>query len=322
MTASVETAIFSGESESPASFYERNREGLAELFTEMELPAAAAYDLNAAVELTQPWVKGDYSRPDFLFAIPEEKKATLFRLYDSFGLRQAHELPDGHYDELVVMGAVMNGLNNRLNFTADSASRPGVNTDLITMLSGQRPPFPESEKEDIEATAIDLIQEGPQTPWISSAIDDRSNLRWETDLMRLSATSQMGHMAVKGIDLRLGNADPIQAYTMQWQAVPTRLINALAVPRIKGDPRPNTESTIREWLREYPPVENARVAFIAANPHLERMAKSARFVLNQEGREDITLVPAGPAATPNISHPHYLAETAQNLFEDRRAQTS
>lgn len=303
------------------AFYESHREGLAELFAAMNVPSEAADSLPAAVEATQPWIRGDYSRPDFLFAIPADMDTRLFDLYKNFGLREPRPLPEDHYDDLWVMGAVQNGINRRLHFAEMSLRNPRVRTEHMTLVSGQRPPFPESEKEDIQANIESLRRKNTSDLWVQRVIEDSSRLTWETDLVRLAAADQLGRMALHRIDLRLGNADPIQAYGMSWQGIPVRITHSLAVRRAKGEPRPNTESTLQELLRNYPPVENARIGFIAANPHLERMRKSAQFVLRAEGRNDIRLIAAGPGATDKIGHPHYLAETAQNLYEDLRAQT-
>jgi hypothetical protein len=142
-------------------------------------------------------------------------------------------------------------------------------------------------------------------------------MQWETDLVRLAGIARLGNLSLKQLHLRLGNQDPLKRYEFDWHGTPVSLLHTLAVER-NGEPRHNTEACMRDWLRTYHPPIGARVGFVAANPHLDRVTRSAQAVLNDEGRSDIQLVAGGPGISPKAGHSIVLGEVARLLYEDQR----
>lgn len=300
------------------SFYDRNHAGLYELFDALQMERSALGSLADTVALTQQWQIGDHTHPAYQFAVDENVSARLRDLYGNFGMETEVPLVPGHYDYLVGLGGKQPGNDRRLAFMHKTLIRPDIQAGGIALLSGQRPKEP-NEKSVIEANLANLAGRPAVDAWAQRMIDDPEGLVWETDLQRLAAADKLGPLTLKQLHLRLENADPIGRYELEWAGTPVTIMHGLAVNRPNGDPRPTTESTMRDWLAVAELRADARVAVIAGNPHIERTSKTARATLAALGRSDIEVVAAGSAAGPDQDHQIYLGEIARNLYEDLRA---
>lgn len=299
------------------SFFDANRGELRVIFDILEISEQWSNELEDIVNVTQPWVKGDHSRPLHQFHLNDNQKKQLTALYPALGLVQERTLPEGHYDQMVVLGSVHSGNVRRLDFLEQSLSRSDVQTDRIVLLGGQRSIYEERERDDIDETLQELSVNGHHDPWLDRVATDGTALQWESDLVRLAGIARLGKLSLKQLHLRLGNADPLKSYEFDWQGVVVSLLHTLAVER-NGEPRHNTEACVRDWLRTYHPPVGAKVGFVAANPHIDRVTRSAQAVLNNEGRQDIQLIPGGPGISEKAGHSIVLGEVARLLYEDLR----
>jgi len=298
------------------TFYDRHQEELGRLFEIVGL-AEARDDLEVAVAVTQPWVRGDHARPEHDFSFEEPESTELYDIYDALGLREAHELPTGHYDHTVLLGGVHRGNNRRLAFMREVLTHGLTITDDIMLLGGERRIYPEVERTTIYENLRKLAR--LDDPWLGSLRNTLPTAWWESDLLRLAALRQLGPLAVQGedvVDLQAEHRPHLQAFT--WRNIPLAIMHTKAVQR-QGEARHTTEACIRDWLATTHPAQNSRVAFISANPHLIRMGRSAQAVLRDEGRADIDLTVAGPASPDYVGHSHYLGEIARHLYEDKRS---
>jgi hypothetical protein len=205
-----------------------------------------------------------------------------------------------------------------MEFLAE-ALKNGVNTVQLTLLGGQRDIFWSHESGEIDKH-IDIIDKstGEISPWVRVLKEGDRKLETETDLLRLATEIHLGTTTLRRIALRFNNADLIARYDFDYGDIPLSISHTLAVARANGEPRHTTEACIDDWLSYRQPKHGARVAFIAANPHIRRTVHSAGVILSARGRSDVELFAAGPAAGQNNDHPIYLGEIARNLYEDQR----
>jgi hypothetical protein len=298
------------------TFYGQHQDQLHRLFEITGVPEKVHRDLPAIVEATQPWVKGDHSRPEHRFKFEDPESSELHEIYGILGLRDAHELPPDIYDHTILLGALHRGNNRRLEFMNKGLTHGTTITNDITLLGGERRVYPEVELDEIEDNLHTL--RNVDESWLQRLRSSGIESWWETDLLRLAAGVRLGLLAVVGTE-----QEPFDAtyrphlQTFSWRNMPLALMHTKAVAR-QGEPRHTTEACIRDWLATAQPEANARVAFFGANPHLTRMGRSAQAVLRAEGRADIELVVAGPASADYLGHGHYLGEVARQLYEDQR----
>lgn len=300
-------------------FYDRHKEELATLFGVLGMPPDPLETLEETVAVTQIWTKGDHTQPAYDLLLTGEQSSVLTGLFQDFGLLEERPLPPGHYYQLLGLGGKQAGNNRRLDFVRRTLAAGGVTTESITMLGGQRPMDPKDEKAPVEINLENLREKRITDPWTQNILSGFEGLRWETDLIRLAAADQLGPMALKQLHLRLDSADPIGRYEMEWQGIPVTLMHSLAVHRPGGRPRHTTESCMTDWVELKNPPEGAKVGLIAANPHIERTARSARAILKNLGREDIELIGAGSAAGANQDPEIFLGEIGRHLYEDLKA---
>lgn len=302
----------------PVTFFDREQPRLGGLFELVGVSAESADSLETAVQVTQPWVKGDHSRPENRFRFDDERSRKLHGLYARLGLKDQHPLPAGRYDHLLVFGAIHRGNNHRLGFLRRTLDMTAIEVPHITLLGGERPVYPEVELDDIDRNLTELADAGVHDGWLDRIRDGQAGLHWETDLLRLAALVHLGPIALRrsvGGEEK-GTARPRQ-YDFMWHGRALTLMHTKAVER-RGEPRHTTEACVLDWLQRTDPPEDAHVAFVAANPHIERMGKTVRAMLRREGRPDIRITAAGPSAPKDISHNHCLGEIARNLYEDMR----
>lgn len=303
----------------PELFIERNHEPLKEVFELLDMDPELTTDLSAAVAATQPWVKGDHVRPGHEISIqPPECGQMLHELYGQLGLKGEQPLPAGEYEQILVLGGMMLGMNRRLEFT--NRMLKTAKSDNIILLGGERPVYPESESDLVVEAIAAAQRRDAYDPWIRHLNVDGSDVRWETDMMRLSATNQLGRLRLHAQDHYFGDpAGTPEVAVFGWRSKNIHLLHTRAVERPNGDRRHTTEACIAHWTQVLNPQPNARVGFVTANPHIERTGRVAQAALHAAGRPDITLEIGGSAAAPNGAHAIYLGEIARNLYEDQRS---
>lgn len=304
------------------SFFETHHGEVTAIFETLGLPNASTDSLDEAVQLTQPWVRGDHSRPDHRFDINPEQAVALTSLYDRCGLRRAYELGEKEFDHVVVFGATHVGNNNRLKFLGRTLESGKIAAKKLVLLGGERAVYPEVEDPIIQENMAQLTKAGSKDEWVKSLVSGNVSLEWETDLLRLAALVHLGKLTLKQTRIRPENGS-LQALEFDLNGTPTSITHTLAVPRANGNPRHTTEACLEDWLKTAEPQAFAKIAFIGANPHIERMAKTTRLILGRLGRLDIQAVMAGPSAHNSYGHSIFLGEIARNLYEDQRMlQTS
>jgi hypothetical protein len=337
--------VGAGAFEADQPFFVRNSQPLQEILeygraptevvASLDDPEALAEDreaVRALVNHTQRWAKGDHSKPEHALNIDPVHTNRLHELYVDVGMRNEVLLAPGHYDTVLVPGAVQRGNVRRVDLLrrsvdlVDGIGRPLVAVDEAVLLGGQRHMW-ELEKEDFEETLI--LLDGVDDPWLDyiREVKDISKL-WETDGLRLAAMAKLMPLVLQQVVLRpeeeriiikdgfQSEVDPLQGYVFTYKSMVVSLMHTLAVPRANGDPRHTTEACVEDWLLRHNPPVGAHIGFIAANPHLERMVRATRRLLTRLGRSDLKLIAAGSAAPDPLGHGHFYGETARNLYED------
>ncbi|HVV66801.1 MAG TPA: hypothetical protein VHB72_01865 [Candidatus Saccharimonadales bacterium] len=298
------------------AFYEQHQDKLPRLFEIAGAPPEAAATLETAVEATQPWVRGDHIKPEQRFQINPADEPELHELYSQFGLVREHPLLARHYDELLMLGGTYWGNHHRMRFLKQVLEEGGITTDRVTLLGGERKIF----TEEIVPVQDDLNNMGNGQLSNLEKGAGGTNIHWETDMLRLAAVMDLGNVVVEKAAAYMTETGEYARPHIQefsWRDVPFALMHAQAVER-NGAARHTTESCMADWLETTGPKSEAVVGFIAANPHTTRVARSAYGVLRKYGRDDIALVPAGPAVLPTVKNHTYLGEIGRHLYEDMR----
>lgn len=308
----------------PPALFDTHYDALQEVFEGMALPPNETATLDGAIELTQPWLKGDHSRPGYALEVPAQHHDRFYEIYDELGMKQELPVPAGEYHDIVLLGAVQAGNRRRVSLLLNSLEEAGITTGHVSLLGGQRRLFPEKETDDVAASFAELDEQGWHTEWSKNVRDLPVSELWETDALRLAMMEKLGPLALDRLVLRNNDsslhdeADPISSFEFTWQGIPVSLIHSLAVERPNGDARHTTDSSVADWLERRQPPDGANVAFINGNPHAGRMGKTILNRLRAAGRSDLRIAVAGSAASPNLGHTHYLREIAANLYEDRK----
>lgn len=297
------------------SFYEQHQERLGEFVEIFGIDPSVADNLDTLVEATQPWVKGDHARPENRVDINSVDTELLHTYYDEFGIKREIVLPPGHYDQIIVLGALHRGNNRRLEFVEKVLESRSVTTDLTVILGGERDPYPEVESQSIEEN-IDFLKGKEMTdPLVQGIVEKSINPRSETDLIRLAMAVKIGNLVIKKqTDQRID----FQGHDGRKVVV----THTYAVDRPNGDRRHTTEACMKDWTKLVPALTGSRIGFVATNPHIVRTTRAAEIALRENGRGDITLLPAGPHALDGYTHELFRGEIARLLFEDRRVVNS
>lgn len=316
------------------TFYERNRESLAEVFGVLGKPLDALDNLEDTVLVTQEWTGGDHTRPNYEIDLTEEESKKLRGLYGALGLLDERQLPPGHYEQIILLGAKQVGNNRRLDMIGRMLTSGQVTTDRMVWFGGER----HKEPDEADMTARNFAELGQRSGtdvWTGRILKQPERVRWETDLIRLAGAAQLGPLALKQLHLRvldaaaepkkfvrIPDADPISHYELEWNGTPVTLLHSQAVNRPNGEARHTSESCADDWLEIVPPAQGARVGFVTGNPHIERATRSVHAKLHKAGRDDVNFIGSGSAANPYQKHQIFLGEIARNLYEDLMARES
>ena len=305
-------------------FFDQHQDTLQQLGAVVGLPNNFLSSLETAVALTQPWVQGDHGHGSYEFNLTAEQKPVLQQHFEALDLVEQHDLPAGHYDQILVLGAVHLGNDKRLRYLRQMMDRGDITTDRIVMMGGERKMFQEREPEDVLKSLESLHAKDYSDGWLTNFMKKPPAERDETDLLRLAALDHLGPLAVKQMYLRHGAYDPSKLTVPQyrsdfeWCKTPVSLTHTELTDRKNGDARHTTEKCIQDWVKIFEPAPGSTMGFISSQPHLERMVRSARRVLLSLNR-DIKLVPGGPGTTLQTGETIYLGEVARSLYEDKEA---
>ena len=303
-------------------FFDEHQATLRGLGEVIGLPNCFSESLASAIELTQPWVKGDHTRPNNELVLTTNQSAALQPIFEAMNLKREAALPEGNYDHLIVPGAVQLGNNNRIKFVKAAVEQGDIVTGDIVLLGGQRRVFGEVESHLLKEDLKTIHEQGTEDYWIKALENKTEQLQWETDFMRLAAIKHLGALPLRQLHLRYLTAestaphDAIRQYEFTWRNMPLKLLHTLATSRPNGETRHTTESCVKEWVTSSEPVKGAVVGFIPSNPHRDRMARSCQRALVSVGRSDLELVVAGPASASGVGDQIHLGEIARNLYED------
>jgi hypothetical protein len=312
----------------PASFYEQHQPDIAQLLDITGVGQEKAATLDTAVKATQPWVKGDHGLDSYSFDFTDEQHQELPELFNTFDMVEQRDLPAGHYDQVWVYGAVHLGNDKRLKFLADMLTNGGVSTDRIVLLGGERK-MDEREPEDLNKNLARLGQKQSVDAWLQGFLAKPQTEVDESDMLRVAALDHLGPLALRKQFLRVGTEDswrtstPVTFSEFDWQSTPLTLVHSRATSRKDGQPRHTTETCTQDGAELYIPEgrSDAKIAIISSQPHLERMEKTVKRVLQTIGRE-VELVAGGPGTTAETGDTIYLGEVARNLYEDQQAITA
>lgn len=305
-------------------FHVAKRSELVHLFSVLRL-GEAPKELVGLVEQTQPWVRGDHSRPEYKHNITESQVKELFGIFPNFGLTDRVDFPAERLEQIVVLGAIHHG-NNRRAYHLKQNLDHGTTTGRIVLLGGERLMYPEVERPEVDANIEGIIRRGEADRWLEQLSRLPNERIDETHLIRLAVAAQIGPLVVRQLHIRTGPVNeghrPILRYELTsdappLDATPITLLHTQAVDRPNGKKRHTTEACIRDWLYTFPDIPHrAKVGFIGAQPHLRRMVRSAQRMLIDNDRGDIQLVMGGPEVSPETRYHIYLGEIARSLYED------
>lgn len=307
------------------SFYKRNRIHLPEFASLFDLDPSVTESLDSLVKATQPWVRGDHTRPENRARVTEAEGERLHRLYKLLGLKDERPLDPGHYDYLLVLGGIYRGTNRRLAFLKKTLEKGNITTDQIVFLGGEREVYPEVENTLIADHIEQLKGSSQRDPFVRHVIGEYSKkgtgIRHESDLFRLAAAVQLGSLALTSETDRQVEFIYSRAQSEEGTDIPVVLLHTQAESRPNGKPRHTTEACIRDFIRTLQPRRAARIGFIATNPHIERTTRSAQRNIDLLDRSDLRLTPAGPGALDTYSHELFRGEVARLLYEDQLVES-
>jgi hypothetical protein len=300
------------------------RDELKAIFDIMQLSPA---NLDEAVASTQPWARGDHSRPGFDYGdVLKENDSALRELFTGLGMQNESLLVDTEVDDVIMYGAIYAGTLRRLELLNRMVRQHGFRPKRIILAGGERRGFIEKETSEYLGSLTVLRSGTIDDPWLDQITSEMVPVDqlWETELLRIAAAQQMGHMDLVDIHHR-GDFDgpPSQAIaSMQfdWEGIPVYLHHTLKVPRPNGAPRHTTEECAKDYIRHYlGDIEQSfghRIALIGAQPHIHRMLLSNIRMFNDMGRGDVELLAAGSRAE-GIGVSMYLGEIARWLYEEK-----
>ncbi|MEO5627511.1 MAG: hypothetical protein ABIQ89_01325 [Candidatus Saccharimonadales bacterium] len=324
--STTETHVTHGEHLNLAaeSFFDTFQPELEELFTILDSQSQWSDNLADIVEDTQPWVKGDHFSPESPAKLDNDQSAAAKEIYTKMGLVEAVPIPEGEYDQIIVLGGMQRANELRLSFLKDALQSESVSLKAdggIILWGGRRPLNKQLETWFVHKAKADIDDQplAGTDPWFNAMRHNRPSLS-ETELMRLAGLHNLGNLSLHRAHLRFGSATvPISRYELLGDHYDITLLNTPAVQRPQGEPRHTTEACAQQWLEDVPPPDNARVAFVSSNPYIRRTARVVSEVLSQNGRQDVRLVAAGPAAYPDSNKDYlFLGEIARNLYEDSK----
>ncbi len=309
-------------SQHPETFFDTHRDTLDQIFEITGLGTEQTGSLEAVVNATQPWVRGDHGHDSFHFNFDDEQKHSLMQLYDKLDIAEQRDLPAGHYDHILILGAVHLGNDKRVSFLKNMVDANGVTADKIFLMGGERSIFTKREPEDVVRSLERLEAKGELKGWLTELIEKPYIEVNETDMLRIAMLDRLGPLALTGSSSKsTENAQAMQYDEFDWNGTPVLLTHTRAVTRKDGAARHTTEACIADWFRTFEPQDTAQVGFIGSQPHLDRMIRAAERKLRSLG-SNLHFIAGGPGVSPETGHTIYLGEVARQLYEDLQLQKS
>jgi hypothetical protein len=231
--------------------------------------------------------------------LTEAQKKAMLPILASMGFFKELKLGPGTYDELHVTGAKYKGMRDRVADIVRRLNRGDYKFGRITCQVGQRPrqialkdgtPMDGTIEEIIAGLSPNVLR----NPWVQREIaklsdhgrpagtsDEDRDLWWgpfatEYELMILAFI-----IAYDG-DVEVGEYEAIEE-AQRFENIPARtfasctltlpdgtpvlVLNAPAVEREHGDPRPTTTSSTEYWLERYSPKDNAKIVGVSGPTH-------------------------------------------------------
>lgn len=303
---------------------------MAGVFNALGISLNDVRDIDSAVAVTQPWVRGDHGHDSYDFGdFSWQQVGELSEAYVGLDMVEQRDLISGDEDIWAVYGAVDLGNMKRLEYVKNMLDQ-GMRPKRIVLLGGERGVFPEREPEDLAASIKSIEEQGLADKWLDNAKQrleiavSQGNRRifTETDMLRIASIQHLGPMVVERARLNIGLEDtartstPINEYEFRAKdGIPVSLMHFRAQPRKDGDWRHTTESCTVGLARYFGLRYGQSMAVIGAKPHLDRMVLTVDRSLREAGYDGIRLTSGGPGTTEQTGHSIYLGEVARWLWE-------
>lgn len=278
------------------------------------------------------WIGREHGNSSQKDQFSEAQRTAAMPYFEMLGLT-SEDLPDitnSHLDQMIIMGG-LNPINyRRLSFGLELLRNSSATVDTIVFCLGERPRYPgDGSSEDI----LGINGHNPggdvrENPWVKELFaqgafaDSPSYNLNETDMGRITMLRLLGN-SLMPYRVEKDTVNPTRQvkdyYFKTSSGQEIVLVNGAAVYRGNNRvQRPTSKSCSIEWLERHAPKNHAKVLYVADNPSLIRMTMDTYSVLRDAGREDIELIPAGPAPF-KTQHIHtYLGEIARLIDKDVR----
>jgi hypothetical protein len=282
--------------------------------------------------LRSRWIGREHGNDLAKDQFSEEQVAAAMPYFDMLGLtvEDTPEITDYHFDQMIILGGFAATNRRRLAFGLELLKNNNATVDTIIFFLGERPrSVRDGTNEQIlginEAKSAGDVRENPwvkqltmQGAFTSPPLHDLN----ETDVGRIAMLQLMGN-SLMPYRVEVDESDAAGRIKDYYFRTDTGqeilLINAAAVDRGIDRPRRHTsKSCAVEWLERHAPKRHAKVLYITDNPSTLRTALDTYAVLKKYGRDDIHLIPAGPAPYKTQAIQTYLGEIARLIDNDVR----
>lgn len=225
--------------------------------------------------------------------LTNQQREALLPLLSTMGFFRACRLNRGTYDELDITGAKYDAMRRRIKAVVDRMADPDprqqVSFGRIVGLFGHRPrtDWQDGSVETIYAGLSDAVK---QHPWVQEQmalmqLPDPTAM-WNGAFATEHELGILAFIVATDGNIAVEPADPFTDET-SLPGIPPRLVasrtlrlsdgtpvivlNAPAVTRPHGDPRPTTISTTEYWLSLFTPVRGGRVVALSGKTHWYRV---------------------------------------------------
>ncbi len=309
-------------------FYVQYGDSLSELFETIGVSDVSKASLAEVVDMTQPWARGDHHAPEKSLELSESQQATAMKIFEAMRMLDEIEPEGGEYDQVLLLGGEQHSNRLRIGYFNEQLTTGDISIadgGSLVSLGGVRK-LKGREIFDLGADLAALAGSTQLDPWLGQLLKSEMNDALDEDAaMRVALSASVGSAAMRlsQAHIELGRADIFSHKVFHGDGdKKVIMINAPAVERPLGPPRHTTESTLQEWLRLAPPIQDARVLLVSNNPYVHRTARNLANVLATE-RPDVRFDYCGASAERNHTLiQRTLGEVARNLYEDLQQSTA
>jgi hypothetical protein len=221
----------------------------------------------------------------------EDKRSQLIPLFEQLGFVCEVVPRYDHYDYVLVLGALAERVRTRLAYLKHLWEN-GVKFDSIVFLGGSRPLQP-----DLESSEILLNRYHAELPASST---------WQFDGVLPTTELEMMRFIFEQADL-----------PDQWKTLPLVWVDAPMIQTPEGKlRRPNTEDTIKTWLKQQP--KPGRCLVISNQPYVYYQDAVVRTHLSG----DFTIDSVGKSAEAGYAVSLYLDTIARTLYQEQKRLNS